>query len=237
MTLAKAYHLSDFDSAEEADDAAIAYATALKPVFENLRRSDAALEIGTGTGIFLEILKGRGFETAVGVEPSAAAIAAAPPHRRSWIHEATFTESDFQPESFDLICCFMTLEHVRNPLEIVSAAGRLLRPGGALAVVTHDYRSPINRILGKRSPIIDIEHMQLFSQKSIRQLLETGSFESIETNSFKNCYALRYWMRLLPLPRIVKDPFIKLLDFCGLGKAKVSMNVGNILTVAYRPHR
>lgn len=233
-TLAEAYHLSEFDSAEEADDAAIAYEAALVPMLEKLRGRQSALEIGTGTGIFLETLKARGFEVAVGVEPSAAAIAAAPPHRRAWIREATFIESDFQPASFDFICCFMTLEHVRNPGEVVSAAGRLLRPGGALALVTHDYRSPINRMLGKRSPIIDIEHMQLFSRKSIREILTINSFELIEIQSFKNSYSLSYWIRLLPIPLSIKNPFIKLFNVFGLGKIKVGLNVGNILTVAYR---
>src|SRR5688572_27856162 len=198
--LAHAYHVADFDSAQEADDAAAAYDRAVQPVLNKLKNKDTALEIGTGTGIFLEVLKNRGFKTVVGIEPSSAAIAAAPAHRQPWIREAIFREEDFQPESFDFICCFMTLEHVRDPNEVVAAASRLLRPGGAIALVTHDYRSSVNRILGRRSPIIDIEHMQLFSPGSIRQLLERNGFESIEVNSFRNRYRLRYWMHLLPLP-------------------------------------
>ena len=235
--LAHAYHVSDFDSAEEADDAASAYDRAIEPVMRKLDRKDAALEIGTGTGIFLEALKARGMQTLVGVEPSSAAIAAAPAHRRAWIREAIFQESDFEPESFDLICCFMTLEHVRDPHEIAAAAIRLLRPGGAIAFVTHDYRSGINRLLGKRSPIIDIEHMQLFSPRSIRQLLERTGFESIEVNSFQNRYALRYWTRLLPLGPGLKRGTIKGLETIGLADAKLSFNVGNMLSFGYRPKR
>lgn len=233
--LAQAYHVSDFDSAQEADDAAAAYDNAVEPVLGKLKRKDAALEIGTGTGIFLEALKARGFKTLVGVEPSSAAIAAAPAHRQAWIREAIFREADFQPESFDFICCFMTLEHVRDPSEIVSAARRLLRPGGAIALVTHDYRSGVNRLLGRRSPIIDIEHMQLFSPISIRQLLERNDFESIGVQSFQNRYALRYWMRLLPLGVGSKQSMIKVLDAIGLADIKLSFNVGNMLSFGYLP--
>jgi SAM-dependent methyltransferase len=100
-----------------------------------------------------------GFSELVGVEPSTAAIAAAPENRRQWIREGIFREADFSPSSFDLICCFMTMEHVPDPKVISDAAFRLLKPGGAFVTVTHDYRATVNRVLGKRSPIIDIDHM------------------------------------------------------------------------------
>ncbi len=235
--LAHAYHVASFDSAQEADDAALAYDKAVVPVLSRLEHKGAALEIGAGTGIFLDMLKTQGFETVVGVEPSAAAIAAAPAHRQAWIREAIFRESDFEPDSFDFICCFMTLEHVRDPNEIVSAASRLLRPGGAIALVTHDYRSGVNRLLGKRSPIIDIEHMQLFSPVSIRELLQRNGFESIEVDSFRNRYALRYWIRLLPLGVGMKQGLIKALAAIGMADTKLTFNVGNMLSFGYRPKR
>ncbi len=235
--LARAYHVSDFDSAQEADDAAAAYDKALQPLLTKLPRKDAALEIGTGTGIFLEALQNRGFKTLVGVEPSSAAIAAAPAHRKAWIRETIFHEAGFEPESFDLICCFMTLEHVRDPTEIAGAASRLLRPGGAIALVTHDYRSGINRLLGRKSPIIDIEHMQLFSPASIAQLLQRTGFESIEVSSFRNRYALKYWTRLLPLPVPFKKIVIQTLDATAIADKKLSFNVGNMLSIGRRPLR
>ena len=235
--LAHAYHVSDFDSAQEAEDAAAAYDSALQPILRKLKNKGAVLEIGTGTGVFLETLKTHGFKTLVGVEPSSAAISAAPAHRQTWIREAIFRESDFEPESFDLICCFMTLEHVRDPREIVSAAIRLLRPGGAIALITHDYRSVVNRTLGKRSPIIDIEHMQLFSHSSIRQLLDRNGFESVEVNCFENRYTLRYWIRLLPLGVGTKQSMIKLLTTIGLAETRLSFNVGNMLSFGFRPRR
>lgn len=233
--LAQAYHVAEFDSAQEAQDAAEAYEKAVLPVLSKLKTKGAALEIGTGTGIFLDVLKRQGFDTVVGVEPSSSAIAAAPAHRQGWIREAIFQEKDFQPESFDFICCFMTLEHVVDPHELVSSAYKLLRPGGAIALVTHDYRGSVNRILGKRSPIIDIEHMQLFSARSIRALLNRNQFEAIHVNSFRNRYSLRYWIRLLPLSQALKRTLIKTLERVGIVETKLSFNVGNMLSFGFRP--
>lgn len=233
--LAHAYHVSDFDSEQEANDASAAYEKAMEPMLKKLLSKESVLEIGTGTGVFLDALQRRGFQSLVGVEPSSAAIAAAPDHRKPWFREGIFRATDFEPESFDLICCFMTMEHVRDPYEITEAASQLLKPGGGIALVVHDYRSPVNRILGRRSPIIDVEHMQLFSPQSIEQLLKRSGLEGVQVSTFTNRYALRYWIRLLPLSVGFKKSLIKVLEMLRLADIKLSFNVGNMMAYAFRP--
>lgn len=232
--LAHAYHVADYDSSEEANDAAASYIRAIRPTLGALARRQSALEIGTGTGIFLECLSREGFSELVGVEPSSAAIAAAPEYRRAWIREGMFEEKDFAPASFDLICCFMTMEHVHDPDVIASAAFRLLHPGGVFVTVTHDYRSLVNRLLGNRSPIIDIEHMQLFSKRSVRHLFESAGYADVTVKPFVNTYSLRYWMRLAPLPRGIKSAVSSLMASIGLDNVKLGVNVGNLITTGFK---
>lgn len=232
--LARAYHVAYYDSSDEADDAATAYIGAVHPTLNKLSRREAALEIGTGSGIFLDHLSRAGFTRLMGVEPSAAAIAAAPEHRRAWIRAAMFDEREFAPESFDLVCCFMTMEHLHDPDAIARSVRRLLRPGGAFVAVTHDYRSLVNRILGKRSPIIDIAHMQLFSRRSIRYLFETSGYSGITVNAFPNTYSLRYWTRLMPLPRGVKQSLFRSMTAVGVDQAKLRLNVGNLISAGFK---
>ena len=233
--LARAYHVADYDSAEEAGDAATAYMQAMQPTLLNLVPKHTALEIGTGTGVLLEQLNLAGFGDVIGVEPSVAAIAAAPEHRKAWIREGIFVESDFKPESLDLICCFMTMEHVRDPKVIADAALRILRPGGAFITITHNYRSLVNRVLGRRSPIIDIEHMQIFSNTSVRYLFEGSGFGEVSVTAFANRYALGYWMRLSPLPTFVKSVVTHCFNRFGWSRWKLRINVGNTITVGYKP--
>lgn len=232
--LAHAYHHADYDSAEEGNDAAAAYIEAIEPVLAKLSSRQRAMEIGTGTAVFLEHLAAKGFAELVGVEPSVSAIASAPPHRREWIKEGIFIESEFEPASFDLICCFMTMEHVLDPKYVADAALRLLKPGGAFVTVTHDYTSWVNRLLGKKSPIIDIEHMQLFSQPSISYLFRSSGFTDVSADRFTNRYSLRYWARLLPLPKILKAKLGAFLSDNMLGRKKLSFNVGNTIAAGYR---
>ncbi len=234
--LAASYHSADYDSAEEAEDAADAYLRVIQPVLHRLAgRSDAALEIGTGTGAFLARLGDAGFRNLVGIEPSVAAIAAARADRRSWIREGIFVEADFASGSFDLICCFMTLEHVREPGDLVSSALRLLKPGGALVVVTHDFRAPVNRILGRRSPIVDLEHMQLFSARSAERLLASRGFIDVVGGSFRNAYRPSYWLRLAPIPSQVKSFAINQLQATGIDRVRLAVNVGNRMTSGFKP--
>lgn len=233
--LARAYEAADYDSADEAADAARTYAHELAP---HLTRDDLdgrALEIGTGTGVFLRELKRLGFADAVGVEPSGRAIAAADPDVRDLIRAGIFRAADYEPGSLSLICCFMTLEHVPDPRTLTDAAFDLLRPGGRIAFVTHDYTARINRLMGRRSPIIDIEHMQLFCPSSLHRLLSLSGFEAIEVASIRNAYALRYWLRLVPMPAGLKRLALRIVDRLGLGAHAVALDVGNLISVARKP--
>jgi len=232
--LAANYHSADYDSAEEAEDAADAYARAKAPVLSKPRAHDAALEIGTGTGAFLDRLSQAGFRELVGIEPSTAAIDAAPAHRRTWIREGIFEGSDFPPESFDLICCFMTLEHVQDPGALVAAAHRLLRPGGVFVGVTHNRRAWLNKLLGRRSPIVDVEHMQLFSPRSSANLLTLNGYSDVGGASFRNRYRPSYWLRLVPMSRPLKDRLTTTLRGSWLDARRIPLNVGNFMSWGFK---
>jgi len=233
-SLNESYHAASYDSSEEANDAAHAYIMAIRGSLSRLQGRGAALEIGAGTGIFLKYLKEAGFSKLVGVEPSRAAIDAATPECRSWIREGMFREEDFELESFDLICCFMTMEHVRDPMGIAKSAMRLLKPRGIFLTVTHDYSSPVNRLLGKLSPIIDIEHLQIFSRKTISDLFIRAGFADVSAKSFPNGYSLRYWARLSPLPLGFKTFLGELFGKAVFSRIRIKINVGNTLTCGFK---
>jgi len=128
----------------------------------------------------------------------------------------------------------MTLEHVLFSKELLDSFYRLLRPGGAMVFVTHDYRSTVDRILGKRSPIIDIEHMQIFSSTTMEYLLENRGLTDIVVKPFRNSYRISYWTRLLPLPIILKDSLILVVSAIGLKNIRISIGVGNIMSSGFK---
>ena len=129
----------------------------------------------------------------------------------------------------------MTLEHVPDPLALLQAAFVALAPGGLAAVVVHDHSAPLNRLLGSRSPIIDVEHLQLFSSRSIRTALSRSGFAVLATHRFANTYSLSYWVRLLPLPRAVKKVLLAVISATSLDRLPVRLPVGNLLAVGQKP--
>ena len=232
--LSDLYHEAEFDSNQEADDAAESYIKSLDRVISKLDKKNIALDIGTGTGILLDKFKEKGFNKVIGVEPSVLPIKAAPDHRKEWIINDIFKPSYFDEKSLNLIFCAMTMEHVQDPRVIAEDSFKLLDNGGAAAFVVHDRRSFVNKILGKKSPIIDIEHLQLFSKKSIYELLKRTGYSDINVKSFRNTYPIKYWVRLTPLPNILKDIIIKILKLCFIDNLKISINVGNMLAYGFK---
>ncbi len=233
--LSAAYSEAGFDSSEEAHAAAVSYAKALFPYVSQLAGRNAAVDVGAGSGPLLPWLQERGFSPVIGIEPSRSAINAAPPGVRAMLREGMFSPSLLADVVPSLICSFMTLEHLRDPGCFIDSAYQLLEPGGMLAVVVHNWRAPVNRILGLRSPIIDVEHLQLYSPKSLRTLLTRAGFVSTDLNSIANSYSLRYWLRLSPLPASVKKRLAETFNRMDLSNKKISLRVGNMLAICNKP--
>ena len=233
--LSTAYSEAAYDSVVEAQAAARTYAKVLTPYVDRLSGRNAAVDVGAGCGPLLPWLKETGFNPVIGIEPSHAAINAAPLAVRPMLREGMFSPGMLADVRPSMLCSFMTLEHLVEPREFVGNVFELLEPGGMLAVVVHNWRAPINRLLGLRSPIIDVEHLQLFSPGSVRTLLARAGFVSIDIKSISNAYPLRYWLLLTPLPSGVKTQITGILDQVGIADKSVSLRVGNLLAVGIKP--
>ncbi len=233
--LAGAYKDADFSSAVEAEYASRTYASFVARLLPRLPDRSGALDIGTGDGCFLDKLIGLGFTEVCGVEPSFAPIQAARPEIRGLIRHGLFDPHGFGSERFSLITCFQTVEHVSDPLQLVSDAWSLLKPGGALVLICHNRRGIVNKVLGSRSPIRDIEHFQLFSPRSAERLLKAADFTSVQISTIVNRYPLTYWLRLLPVPAALKAACIDAACRSRIGSTAIPLPVGNLAATAFRP--
>ena len=233
--LAGAYEGADFDSAPEARFASLTYQRTLQGFLGRLPSLKGALDIGTGDGAFLERLLELGFTGVRGVEPSSAPIRAARPDVRKLIKKGIFSGGSFPANSFSLVTCFQTLEHAPEPLKLAQAAYKILRPGGAFFTVAHNFRSLSAKILGQKSPIFDVEHLQVFSSQGLRLMYEGAGFEGAQPRPLTNRYPLSYWMRLLPLPPGPKGKLIGGLRALGLAKIQIPLRAGNLYAVGFKP--
>jgi SAM-dependent methyltransferase len=157
----------------------------------------------------------------------------APADLRHSIRVESFDPRSLPAAHFTLVIANQTLEHVPAPLELLSAAQRLLKPGGLLMLVSHNYRHWLMRLLGARSPIIDIEHLQIFSPASLGAALRRAGFLNADIEPFANEYPLHYWARLLPIPPRLKRPLYGWLRRSdAVGGRMLRASVGNMIAWA-----
>lgn len=233
--LQAAYESAAFDSAPEAAWAAQRYAAILdRHVLPRLGERDGAVDIGTGDGVFLKELLARGFQGVSGVEPSRAPIDAADREIKPLIRQGMFDAAHFQEGSLSLVTCFQTIEHVDEPARLCADVHRLLRNGGAAMLVFHNRRALSAKLLGLRSPIFDIEHLQLFSRKSMQRLLEGSGFTSIKVFSVTNTYPVTYWARLFPFPERLKTPLLRWTERTSFARIPLALPAGNMAAVAFK---
>ena len=233
-TLNFLYEKADFNSQSEAMFASKSYARYLSKIIQNLPDMDGALDVGTGEGSFLEELLKIGFTNVIGVEPSEKPILAAKKHIQKIIKKEIFIQKNYKRNSYSLISCFQTIEHVSDPLGMCKGFYSLLKENGAVFIVGHNYRALINKLLKFNSPIYDIEHLQLFSSASLVKLLETAGFKDIHTYRMYNSYPLRYYLQLLPIALKIKEQLQRLLELCRLSEFLLTVPIGNTAIIGYK---
>ena len=233
--LAEAYEEAAYDSEDEARLASRTYGRLVDQMVDRLPSRSGALDIGTGDGSFLKELAQRGFTHISGVEPSAAPIDVAEQGIRALIHYGVFGPELREPRSLSLVTCFQTIEHLHDPIDVCRQAVQMLRPGGALLLVAHNRRALSGKLLGERSPIYDIEHLQLFSPASARTLLRRVGLVDVTSRPIINRYPASYWARLFPLPPSAKRRVTAMLERSPLGRVLIPLPAGNMAVFGFRP--
>jgi SAM-dependent methyltransferase len=232
-SLDDAYHDAAYESTLEARYAAATYRRLLDRFVRDLPDLRGALDIGAGDGAFLEELRSAGFDRIVGFEPSAAPRAAASEELRTHIRPEPFAPDLLPEDAFTLVSCLQTIEHVPDPLGLCREAARVLAPGGAVMIVCHSRRALSARLPNRASPIFDIEHLQLFSPKSVRILLERSGFRRIEVARVANRYPLGYWLRLAPLAPTVSRRMQRALELARVSRLPLRIPAGNLIAVGH----
>lgn len=223
-----AYEAASYDTFDEARYAAHSYAEALSRLvcWEGI----SVLDVGCGDGQFLLECKDRGASRVAGIEPSTAPRAMSNESIKGQVWQGGWEEFDLS-EKFQIVTLFQTVEHLRDPAAFVNFAHDALEPGGFLAIASHNFRAPLNRILGKKSPIYDVEHLQLFSPLSMRKLMEANGFEVVHSGAYTNEYPISYLLRLAPLSGKMKANIAR---FEILSRIILPVRLGNLITVAKR---
>lgn len=200
--------------------------------FDTLPKDAAILDIGCGNGFLLKALYNQGFHNVHGFEPSTDAIRQAPREIHPRIIPKMFTHGDAAEHvgQFDLIGFFHVLDHIIQPDQFLKDCLIMLKPGGFIYGVTHNLGSPVHKIFGERSVAYDVQHIYLYSQVTIRKLLEQLGYTDITTTPIANTFPLGYLAHMAPLPAFAK----RLLQANPWGRWNLTLGVGNMAFIAQK---
>jgi SAM-dependent methyltransferase len=147
-----------------------------------VRPGGRLLEIGSAYGFFLELAREhwrvRGIDvTPGGVQYSRDVLGLD-------VAQADFLDLPEEPESFDAICMWDTVEHLPHPVRFIEKAARWLKPGGVLVMSTGDAGSLVARIRGERwRQIHPPTHLYYFSRGTLTQAVKQAGLEPVEISS------------------------------------------------------
>jgi SAM-dependent methyltransferase len=196
-----------------------AYDSVVKTIEELGLRNGKLLDIGAGRGEMLRAATARGWR-AVGLEPASDFARLAREYSGAEVVEARLEDRGFAEESFDVVTMGAVLEHVFNPVELLSEINRVLRPGGMLwldvpneAGAFYWLGNMYQRLRGRDwvvnlSPTFPPYHVFGFTPRSLSALISLTGFDLVKFKTYATTAVIE--TRESPVPSYIR-PIVRWL--------------------------
>jgi SAM-dependent methyltransferase len=144
-----------------------------------LTSSTSVLDVGCGSGSFLQRLRQRRGVQATGLDFKD--LSSSPFLEGITFHQGLFYEVDLRPARFDVVTMWHFLEHDYDPLRSLRTARELLRPGGRLIVEVPRLDSRTFRWFGDRWPGLQApQHTALFDRTHLLAMTRAAGLEVVD---------------------------------------------------------
>lgn len=156
------------------------------------------LDVGAGTGFFVAAAAGCGY-AASGVEPTDLHASHAREHlgvdvRTGYLEELTGAEP-----AYDVITMWHVLEHVPDPVALLSAVATRLRPGGRVVLEVPNIESVGAELMRGRWAHLDpVAHVSHFSPRALGAALERAGLRAERTQTLLEVFYDPWPVRLRP---------------------------------------
>ena len=158
----------------------------LGPLLHPLVPGGALLDVGCGSGGYLDLMRALGWRRVVGVDTSPAAIRQARDVLGLEAHVGDVREVQLPEGSFDAVSMSHTLEHVDDPAAVLAELRRITRPGGRIAIEVPNVLSLCSHLLGSHWVGVDTpRHLVNFSPRGLETAVGRAGLrlESLRTSA------------------------------------------------------
>lgn len=137
------------------------------------------LDIGSGSGIFLEIMRDDLKQSAFGIDPDPDMIAVCAELKLQSLLGDERRLAEFAPESLGGIHASHVIEHIDGDraIAMLENAWRVLRPGGRLLIRTPNWR---NQTVRHEGFWLDITHIRPYPLALLEQIFQDSGFEIVD---------------------------------------------------------
>ena len=145
--------------------------------FEPYRKTNKLIDVGCGIGYFLEVAKRRGWEV-YGTEFTEEAVKICE-EKGAKMELGVLNPSNYESESFDVVCSFEVIEHINNPLEELSSFNQILRKGGLVYCTTPNFNAVERFQLGAEWNVLTYpEHLSYYTPKTLTRVFKETGFNT-----------------------------------------------------------
>jgi 2-polyprenyl-3-methyl-5-hydroxy-6-metoxy-1,4-benzoquinol methylase len=142
------------------------------------------LDVGCGGGLFLGVMRRRGFRV-IGLDFSPQAAGVAWRYQHVPAVAGNLERAPFRPASFAAVTMSHVLEHLPDPRAYLTAVHHLLAPEGRLVVHVPNAASWQFRLLGRAWNGLDVpRHLFDYRDQDVERLLESCGFEVVRRRYF-----------------------------------------------------
>lgn len=143
------------------------------------KRQGIIVDVGCGPGIFLNEARSHGFEV-IGVDVSREVAGLAKKRYKVPVRVGEFENINFNENSFDVVACFQTFEHMLEPMEFLSSVYRALKPG-AWIVLTTPNRDSLWKIFMRNRwfSYQHMEHLYFWGKRSLLKAFSEAGFREV----------------------------------------------------------
>lgn len=157
----------------------------------NPRKGAKLLDVGSGSGTIVQMLREFYEVEAEGIDPAPKAVALA---RESGIPVSQYSLEDFSGQAksgrYQIVTMFNVLEHLKNPRTLIARVRDLLAPGGHLVITVPDSRRPFLTL----AEFFSYEHLSHFSSDTLANLLQAEGFRIDHWDAPPGTFPLlRFW--------------------------------------------
>jgi len=168
---------------------------ARKATLTQYKETGVLLDLGCSSGSFLEFMRSDSWKL-YGIEISADGARAAEAKSGAVIFAGSIADAPFARDSFDVITCFDVLEHLYEPLQVMTRVEEWLKPGGVFYVLVPNIDSAEGRVFGSYWHGLELpRHLFHYSPASLKFLAESVGLREVSLETRRNAAvgtSLRY---------------------------------------------